>query len=190
MGVRTKQPCRCKRCLDAKKKLSTQPDISEKSKTEDKHAFSSGATSSEHKPAYHLIFQETIERLAKRMGLGAEKHGDVNYQKCIKKSTDGRVLILDVAFARDRYNHGIIHLTNLKSNPWTSGPNTKDDDIGAFLWFGNFAIYVEKHGFNWYRILNPHFVNEVEMAVLKGTNQILWVKTKDGRVHKYVSFTE
>jgi hypothetical protein len=61
--------------------------------------FASGAKSSEEKPRYDLIPLEAQRREALRMGEGARKHGDRNYQQGAA----------DPAFRRDRINHLIEH---------------------------------------------------------------------------------
>jgi hypothetical protein len=124
-----------------------------------KHAFTSGATSSERIVPYHLIPPSFITATAARFGLGLEKHGDVNYQKCVTLEDDG-AFTLDVEFARDRYNHGVHHLLNLKKTG-----NHRDDNIGAVAWFLSFATWIESFGFNWERILNPKYVNETTFTI-------------------------
>lgn len=156
-----------------------------------KHAFTSGATSSEHLNPYHLIPTQTVKKLAQRFALGAVKHGDVNYQKCIKPSSDGRLWILDLAFARDRYNHIFEHLMLLKSHGQFDRNGKPDDNIAAVLWGTSFLAWVESFGFQWSRILNPQQVNETELAILRvknaqngKVNDSVWVKTAAGKCFK------
>jgi hypothetical protein len=159
--------------------------------TNDKHAFSSGATSSEHLNPFHLIPTQTIRKLAQRFALGAAKHGDVNYQKCIRPSDDGRLWIIDIAFARDRYNHIFEHLLQLKQAGQFDKNGNPDDNIAAALWGTSFLAWVESFGFSWHRILNPRQVNETELAILRVKNNqngklhdSVWVKTSLGKCFK------
>lgn len=150
-----------------------------------KHAFSSGATSSEKVVPYHLVTPTFFTVTAKRFGLGLEKHGDVNYQKCVTETTEGPSTFrtLDLEFARDRYNHGVHHLLNLKKTG-----NHRDDNIGAVAWFLAFATWIEDKGFDWERILNPQHVNETKLTVIKNEDdswRIFSVEDKKTKVHLY-----
>lgn len=162
-----------------------------------KHAFSSGATSSEHIRPYHLIPFPTIVGEADRFGIGAQNHGDVNYQKCITFSQDGRVKILDLEFVRDRYNHLIDHLyVKLRKDGETEynkgGLKVNGSNIDAALWGITFVKWIAAHGFDWKRILNPYYVSETQMGIPteaadRVKNPIYWIKTRDGKCYKYNS---
>lgn len=171
------------------------PDITSRTNGEDKHAFSSGATSSEQVLPFHLIPWPMTVGEAKRYGLGAQKHGDVNYQKCVSYSKDGRVKILDLEFARDRYNHLIEHLyIKLRKDGEVeynkSGFKESGSNIDAAAWGVGYLKWVSAHGFDWKRILNPYYVNETQLAIpvdatARVKNPMYWVKTKDGKCYKY-----
>lgn len=154
-----------------------QVDVKSDVATEiEKVAFSSGATSSQQVPPYHLaIAGKGFEKKALRFGVGNQKHGDVNYQKSISIIKDiskeleanlgvGLLVygdkILDLEFARDRWNHGLHHYMNLKKTG-----NSKDDNIGAVEWALEYLSWVEEHGFDWQEILTPRITNEVKMIL-------------------------
>lgn len=59
----------------------------------------SGAKSSSEKPRYDLIYRGFLTRLAVRMGYGAAKHGERNFEQ-------GKG---DAVYRRDRINHLIEH---------------------------------------------------------------------------------
>ena len=65
----------------------------------------SGAKSSFEMPRYDLIYFGFIERLAARLGYGAAKHGENNYQQGVG----------DAVYRRDRVNHLIAHAHKLAS---------------------------------------------------------------------------
>lgn len=145
---------------------------------EEKKSFTSKATSSKSLPPYWQLNSTSLRRWAQRRGVGTEKHGDINYKQCITFSADKRVKVLDLGFVRDRFNHLIEHCYKLVD------AGTKfDDNIGAI--FANIEMleYVERQGFDLARVFNPEFTNETELAVLAGTNELLWVKYKDGIRH-------
>lgn len=153
-------------------------DVTENKAPENKVVSPSGATSSRKVVPYHLVPPIMYQLTAGRFGLGSQYHGDVNYQKCIQYTTCGDK-ILDLNFARDRYNHGVHHLLNLKA----SG-NHRDDNIGAVAWFLSFAAWVEEEGFDWQRILNPRRVNESRlMKTGMGDWKIEWTDPKTGIVN-------
>jgi hypothetical protein len=151
-------------------------DIPEQANTVGLHTFGSGATSSEYNTTYHLIPVSFIKKVADRFALGKIKHGDVNYQKCIKQYRTQGLVELDVEFARDRYNHGMSHFLNLKKTG-----NHRDDNIGAVGWFLAFASWIEEFGFDWERILNPRYVNEVKFIL--NSQKELTVITKDAQTY-------
>lgn len=63
--------------------------------------FKSGAKSSAGAPRYDLIDRNFLRRLATRLGEGAAKYGDNNWQTGLH----------DAEYRRDRYNHLVDHLT-------------------------------------------------------------------------------
>jgi hypothetical protein len=102
-------------------------------RTDDLHAFTSGAKSSGKLPRYDLIpFDVFIQRLAARYQLGAEKYGDDNWMKGIAK--------LDREFILDRANHMLEHamraVTNLRYqlDYNTGSGRIDDDDFAAVIW--------------------------------------------------------
>lgn len=155
----------------AKVNLGKMPPVSDELKKAlavEKHRFASGATSSQQVTRYDLCFFPFFTRVAGVFEYGATKHGDVNYQKCISVDNDG-IRTLDVRFVRDRFNHGFKHLLNLKT-----GQEPERDNIGAVGWALSMLAWVESHGFNINRVLNPHLVNEVEFRLrLDGVLEIL-----------------
>jgi hypothetical protein len=82
--------------------------------------FKSGATSSGKLPPYDLITLNFQDRTAKRLELGAEKHGRFNYRKGLK----------DKEFIMDRLNHAFKHL-KLAMDQIESGEKVEDDDLAA-----------------------------------------------------------
>ena len=59
----------------------------------------SGAKSSSEKPRYDLIYRGFLRRVAERMGYGAAKHGERNFEQGAG----------DAVYHRDRVNHLIEH---------------------------------------------------------------------------------
>ena len=59
----------------------------------------SGAKSSFEMPRYDLVYHGFLKRLAVRLGYGAKKHGENNYQSGVG----------DAAYRRDRLNHLVEH---------------------------------------------------------------------------------
>lgn len=65
--------------------------------------FKSGAKSSHEMPRYDLIYWPVVRLLAERLGYGAAKHGENNYQSGVG----------DSGFIRDRLNHLVEHVMKL-----------------------------------------------------------------------------
>ena len=101
----------------------------------DKHTFSSGATSSKNLPPYDLIPLSFLRRTAERFGLGAIKHGRLNYRKGLK----------DREFVMDRLNHAFLHLKNAM-DLIEKGEVFTDDDLGGVA--VNIAIAMEYQELN------------------------------------------
>lgn len=144
----------------------------------------SGATSSGKRPAFHLIPNSTLIRLADRYALGIEKHGDINYQKCIRlenihwEGHDYQVVAVDVRFVRDRFDHCITHILNIK---WD---NDRDDNIGAALWGLSMLSWLEKEcQLDVQRLLHPRLNNEIWYFLHPGTKQA-WVMDADKALFK------
>jgi predicted house-cleaning noncanonical NTP pyrophosphatase (MazG superfamily) len=66
--------------------------------SDDKFVSTSGATSSKLKARYDLIPRSAIEALAIRLALGAEKHGERNYERG------------DSEYCEERINHLLSHV--------------------------------------------------------------------------------
>jgi hypothetical protein len=86
----------------------------------EKHAFKSGATSSERVLPYDLIPTLFLNRLAERFKLGAKKHGRFNYRKGLQ----------DKEFIQDRLNHAFQHLKKAMDEI-EIGETYGDDDLAA-----------------------------------------------------------
>lgn len=114
---------------------------------EDKHAFKSGATSSEHKAPIDQLYRGAVRRVAARFGLGIKKHGRGNYLRAVE------VTPIDVEFLRDRYSHAIDHLLSVKEEG--SVPYDENlDHLAAVGWFIFAAMEMEeKYNINWQDIL-------------------------------------
>lgn len=80
----------------------------------------SGATSSGQLPPYDLITLNFQTRVAKRLQLGAEKHGRHNYRKGLK----------DKEFIMDRLNHAFAHL-KMAMDQIENAESVNDDDLAA-----------------------------------------------------------
>jgi hypothetical protein len=98
---------------------------------DDKHTFSSGASSSGMKPRYDLIPSWALERIAKRFAEGAKKYGENNWQKGVT----------DKEFIIDRMNHMVEHLYK-KIEAVRAGEINPDDDMAAVILN---AIFVMGH---------------------------------------------
>lgn len=62
--------------------------------------FTSGAKSTEMKPAYRLVPIEAMQMIARRFAYGATRYGEKNYQKGAT----------DPEFIKDRQNHALEHM--------------------------------------------------------------------------------
>ena len=80
--------------------------------------FESGASRSEMKPAYHLIPQSALARLARRLDEGAVQHGRWNFLNGAN----------DLAFKRQIIDHAIDHLLMYKD-----GIEADDDHPAAVM---------------------------------------------------------
>lgn len=97
---------------------------------DDKHTFSSGASSSGMKPRYDLIPTWALRRIAQRFGEGAIKYGEDNWKKGLT----------DDVFIIDRINHATEHLQLMKDRVKafkgikTAAPvDVPDDDAAAVI---------------------------------------------------------
>lgn len=96
---------------------------------DDRHTFSSGASSSGRKPRYDLIPLWALQRIAKRFEMGAEKYGENNWQKGVD----------DKAFIIDRLNHLIDH-AHLAIEHVRDETINSDDDLAAIILNAIFAM--------------------------------------------------
>lgn len=87
----------------------------------------SGAKSSSEKPRYDLIYRGFLARLARRMGFGAERHGEDNY-----KQGAG-----DAVYRRDRINHLIEHALKYAEG------DTSTDHLAAVAANANILAYLD-----------------------------------------------
>jgi hypothetical protein len=78
---------------------------------------------------FNLISPHTIRRLAKRMTIGAQKYGSIQWRQGAN----------DAEYVADRFNHLVEHLLNFMD----SG-NDLDDNIGGMLWALNCLSEVER----------------------------------------------
>lgn len=90
------------------------------------HTFKSGAQSSEHLPAFHLVpVLHVLERLTPRFAIGAAKYGVDAWRKGLE----------DREWLLDRANHGLRHylmmLDKLKKGEAT---DEGDDDLAGAMW--------------------------------------------------------
>lgn len=102
---------------------------------DDRHVFSSGATSSGRKPNYlGMMPLHAYHRFAIHRGYGDEKHGEDNYMKGCR----------DRQFILDRINHGIEHLLKLaeqvKAGRATTVHQRGEDDAAAVMCAGMFVM--------------------------------------------------
>ena len=89
----------------------------------------SGAKSSSEKPRYDLIYRGFLTRLAVRMGYGAAKHGERNFEQ-------GKG---DAVYRRDRINHLIEHALKYAEG------DTRTDHLAAIAANCNILAYLEDH---------------------------------------------
>jgi hypothetical protein len=116
-------PMTCQECRGTGRVVDKMP--LDGSKIEEKlnkqlQAFSSGATSSERLPPYDLITIHFEDRVAKRLQLGAAKHGRFNYRKGLK----------DKEFIIDRLNHALRHI-KIAAALIENGETFSDDDLAG-----------------------------------------------------------
>jgi hypothetical protein len=79
----------------------------------------SPAASSHKAQAYNLISPRFLRRLAKRLTVGGEKYGSVQWRQGIN----------DADYVTDRFNHFFEHLLK-----FMEAGNTQDDNLGAMIW--------------------------------------------------------
>lgn len=89
----------------------------------------SKAASSKECPHFHLISPFTIQRLAERKLVGAQKYGPAQ----------ARMGLDDPAYVADRLNHLFQHLMDFMAHG-----NQYDDNFGAMLWALDFLCEVER----------------------------------------------
>ena len=95
-----------------------------------------GTTRSEKAPPFHLMPVEGLRRIALRFGLGAETHGEDNWQKALE-TEEGRS-----AFVRSCYDHMQQHLLKL-----SAGEEPEDDHLAAVGWSVFVLAFLEaRHG--------------------------------------------
>lgn len=92
--------------------------------------FTSGARSSEEAPRLDLIPLASLKRQADRMQMGAESHGERNYEKGAT----------DPVFIRDRKNHLAWHVAQYLAG------NEDDDHLGAILANAGMLARLEEMG--------------------------------------------
>ena len=78
---------------------------------------------------FNLISPHTLRRLAKRMSVGAQKYGSLQWRQGLN----------DAEYIADRFNHLVEHLLNFME----SG-NEIDDNLGGMLWGLNCLSEVER----------------------------------------------
>ena len=78
---------------------------------------------------FNLISPHTLRRLAKRMSVGAQKYGSLQWRQGLN----------DAEYIADRFNHLVEHLLNFME----SG-NEIDDNLGGMLWALNCLSEVER----------------------------------------------
>ena len=96
---------------------------------EQKTTFEGGSTRSAKLERYDLIPPEIDEALAQRFGLGAQKHGDRNWQGG------------GAAFISSCLNHLRAHYVSLLRH----GPFHSDDDIAAMIWNAGVLAWFREH---------------------------------------------
>ena len=114
---------------------TSAPTITEAEK-EDIVIHKSGASSS-YCPDYSQIPLEAMTALAQRFELGALKHGKGNWKNGIP----------DKDYVIQRLNHVIRHAYTMIGKLEGNIPIDGDDDAGALMWGGTFAIVASNiHG--------------------------------------------
>jgi hypothetical protein len=96
---------------------------------ETKETFAGGATATKLEERFDLICPLAMSRLAKRLALGAERHGENNWCKGAG----------DPAYARARLNHALRHLVL-----YMLEGNKNDDNLGAAFCNLMFLIHLEE----------------------------------------------
>lgn len=126
---------------------------------EEKVSYNSKAQSSGKALPVHLIEFSFFERLGERFLNGQAKgYADINYKQCLTINED--ILTLDIAYVRDRYNHGIEHMLKIRSHGVTP-----DDNVGGVLWAMNFLCFIIQNGFDIHRVLTPRYENERTITI-------------------------
>lgn len=100
---------------------------------DDKVTHACGATSS-YCPDFGQIPIDAQIALAKRFELGEVKHGRDNWRKGLD----------NVSYGVSRLNHVIYHALKLINKMEGKLPWDDDDDAGAIMWGGTFAVELTK----------------------------------------------
>lgn len=95
----------------------------------------SGAKSSSHKPAFHLVPWLTFAaRLAARYAHGAERYGEGNWESGLA----------DRAYVLDRANHTMEHLMKAVESVRRGDMVIEDDDLAAVIWGAIFLMAAQQ----------------------------------------------
>lgn len=89
--------------------------------------FENGSSRSHHAPAYELLPKAAIDRLVKRLELGAEIHGPNNWREG------------EAGFIEQTRRHLMEHVLNYLEG------DTSDDHLGAVLCNAAFLAHFEAH---------------------------------------------
>jgi len=98
-----------------------------------KHVLVGGSTRSEKAPPYHLVPPQGPSRIARRFGLGKEKHGEGNWMKSVKAGP-----VPCAEFCKEAYNHMVEHQSKMMSRV-----DPDDDHLAAIGWAVAVLCYVE-----------------------------------------------
>jgi hypothetical protein len=111
--------------------INTGKDIAVEPST--KHTLEGGSTRSEKAPAYDLVPPYGGRRVARRFGMGAEKHGPGNWMKSINAGP-----IEAYKFCVEAYNHMMEHARRMANRE-----EPDDDHLGAIGWAVEVLAYAE-----------------------------------------------
>jgi hypothetical protein len=87
------------------------------------------AVSSYKALSFNLMSPHVVARLAKRLSVGGDKYGSVQWRQGIN----------DAEYVADRFNHGVQHLLNFMAHG-----NTKDDELAGAMWAIHCLMEVER----------------------------------------------
>jgi hypothetical protein len=110
--------------------------VNEPEQHPDQVLMAGGRAASSKIPHFHLIPTVALERLAERCELGERRKPG----KAWNATSANQEVLLDREWLIERLSHVIYHAMKLRDKLVAGTPVDGDDDAGAIMWGGMFAI--------------------------------------------------